>query len=79
MKKILCILGKHDLKDIQVKRCTAKAHLLLAGIVVSQEALAKLCVCKNCGKKIGVLTDGQTTTKYSYDYLVLTGFFDAKD
>lgn len=75
-EKILCIFGKHDLEDVKVKRCTAKAHLLLSGIVVNTDALAKLCVCKNCGKKIGIITDGEVSTKYSYDYLVLTGFFE---
>ncbi len=80
MRRILCLLGRHAMKELAVKRCKAnKADILcslpLAGAKV--DALAKICECKRCGKKIGVLTDGETSTRYSYDYMIVAGFFNS--
>jgi hypothetical protein len=78
MRRILCLLGRHDLEELVVKRCKVHKLDVLCSLVWGWvDALAKICKCKQCGKKIGVLTDGETSTRYSYDYMIVAGFFNS--
>ena len=73
-RRLWCKMGFHTWLIKSQKQCKMHEASLLGGYRGKVSGVAQLCECKYCSEKAGFVSDGVNEQKFSYDYMIASGF-----